>query len=213
MSENSETPKRKPGKLRRALAIGSAVAVVGGVGLGLTNLKESGRVSTPEYTSYELHDTALVNDWDQRLQSVLQPGAEVRMTDLTIKIPENQTLNARYSPSVINAHDGSTGNLAVEFKPGVFTVDNALIINGDYSDINDKSSNRWAWIDGKSIGLNHGIFINLGATNSKLIDLEQSETGIIRGINPQGNVFVSSGGEVNLSPGIITFNTPTPPAK
>lgn len=206
----------KTGRFKKALrtvALATGVTTAAILGPSLLKGNETSQTSTPEYRTYDLHDSALVNNWDEKLQRVLQAGAEVRMTDLTINIPENETLNARYSPSVINPQDGSSGNLAVEFKPGIFTVDNALIVNGDYSDVNDRTSNRWAWIDGESVGQKHDIFINLSDATSDFVKIERTETGIIRGTDQKGSVFVTSGGDINLAPGIITFNTPTPPAK
>lgn len=196
--------------LGKRLVLGAAAGLLAGkLYTTIQNNSENNSYNPPTYVTYDLHDSALVSNWDEKLQAALKTGSEVRIADLIIKVPANQTLKARYSPSVIPPRDGTTGNLAVEFEPGVeFTVDNALMVDGDYSDVNDRSSNRWAWIDGKGVGLEHDIFINLGDSNSKFVTDESTERGVIQGTDPQGNIFVTNDGEVNLAPGIITFNLP-----
>ncbi|MEK6951960.1 MAG: hypothetical protein AABX29_03015 [Nanoarchaeota archaeon] len=214
--DQSKKPKRKLSPLQKIGAIAAiATAGVSAVAIGVSELKgnDSEQQINQGYIAYDFHEDDGINNWDEKLHASLAVGAEIQVTDITIRIPNGATIQARYSPTVIPTRDTQPGNMALLFdQPGTeITIDNAVIINGDYENLSDKSSNRWAWINGKSMGLDHDIFINLGRENTSFITSKKNETGLIRNIDQSGHAIVIDNGEVvGNAPGDIIIKSPTP---
>lgn len=111
------------------------------------------------------------------------------MVDLEIKVSSG-VLNGRYSPIVRENDDTAYGNMAIEFKPGaLFKIDDAIIVHGNTVDPNDPNGDRWAWIDGRNLGLSYDFFISLSRQTAEKVEITEHKSVEFSKIEPNGNVY------------------------
>ena len=205
MNESSETP-RKPGKLRKALAIGAAAAAIGGVGLGVNKLLEPNS-NSPTYQTFKMDESTGYDYWQEQIRSQFKPGDTVNLVDLVIHV-NNGELNARYTPIVVNAEDGIPGNLGAVFEAGSsFIVRDAPIIQGSVVDPLRRDQNKWVMISGDNIDLPGQIlYIFLGDQTEDYVSTVRPHEATFTMFSEKGEIIASDSGNVVVAPGATQPN-------
>jgi len=204
--------RRDEGKIKKTvIALATTAVLAGGAGLKIADSHNEPH-GTP-YQTFATHEVSAINSWEEDIRNQITSGGKLEIADLKIKV-ESGILYGRYTPVVQNIDDTDPGNVAIEFNPGAeYIIDDAIIIHGETADPNDPNGDRWAWIDGKSIGLSHDIYINLSKQTLEKIQITQSRSVDFSRINTNGDVYYrGSNGQEVLAPQIIQEPQPVQPS-
>ncbi len=208
---NADNNTSSPGRIRKGIAIGTAAAILGG-GIGFKILNDRRDSVQLPYQSYQLSEVPGLNNWQENIESQFKPGDTVNLVDLLIHVNDGE-LEARYTPTVVNPEDGTTGNLAVIFKKGSsFVVKDAPIIevslvNPIINKPNDKPSKKFAMISGDNVGLPGQIlYIYLGEQTSSQVSSVRPHTATFTMFSENGGIVASDSGNVVVAPGALQPN-------